>query len=147
MQDRVRDQDELAAGLHASIHRLASRLRHVELPFGLTPERLRTLATISANGPVSVTGLAAMERVRPATISRMLASLEADGLVQRRVGMHDKRSVFVSVTGRGRQLTLRANRIYLRRMRSAIARLDSDRARQLEDLPSLLDELSLALDR
>src|SRR5262245_24626587 len=120
------DQEEIAASLYLSLNKLNHRLRTVTLPRGFTPERLRTLATIHSNGPISVTRLAAMERVRPATVSRMIASLEAEGLIKRRDVKHDKRSVLISTTPKGRQMYLRASKEYLKRIQVAIDGLDSE---------------------
>ena len=141
------DHEEIAASLFSSINKLAHRLRTVSLPRGFTPERLRTLSTIHSHGPISVTGLAAMERVRPATVSRMIASLEEEGLIKRRDVKHDKRSVLISTTPKGRQMYQRANQEYLKRFRAAIEGLDSAEAERILGLAALLEKLSAALDR
>lgn len=141
------DQEEIAASLYLSINKLTQRLRHITLPRGFTPERLRTLATINAHGPISVTGLAAMERVRPATVSRMIASLEGEGLIRRREVKHDKRSVLISTTPKGRQMYFRANQEYMKRIRSAIGGLDAEEVELVRSLAALLEQLSVALDR
>jgi DNA-binding MarR family transcriptional regulator len=144
---RRADLDEIAASLFASLSKVANRLRSVELPRGFTPERLRTLSTINSHGPITVTALADMERVRPATISRMITSLESDGLIKRREDKRDKRSVLISTTSRGRQMFHRANQQYLKHMREAIGELDGEEAGLLTNLAALLENLSLALDR
>ena len=140
-------QEEVAASLYLSINKLTNRLRHITLPRGFTPERLRTLGTIHAHGPISVTGLAAKERVRPATVSRMIASLEGEGLIRRRDVKHDKRSVLISTTSKGRQMYLRANQEYLKRIRAAIGGLGPEEVELVRSLAALLEQLSTALDR
>lgn len=140
-------QEEVAASLYLSINKLTNRLRHVTLPRGFTPERLRTLGTINAFGPISVTGLAAKERVRPATVSRMIASLEGEGLIRRRDVKHDKRSVLISTTSKGRQMYLRANEEYMKRIREAIGGLGPEEVELVRSLAALLEQLSTALDR
>ena len=47
--------------VHEAFSRLARRLRALELPHGLTNERLSTLATIRDNEPISVSALAKAE--------------------------------------------------------------------------------------
>jgi DNA-binding MarR family transcriptional regulator len=141
------DQEETANRLFQSLNKVSHRLRSVGLPRGFTPERLRTLATIHAHGPISVTGLAAMERVRPATVSRMIASLEGEGLIKRSDVKHDKRSVLISTTAKGRQMYLRENREYLKRIGEAIRGLDSEQVGLVRNLAALLEQLSAALDR
>jgi DNA-binding MarR family transcriptional regulator len=141
------DQDEIAASIYLSLNKLSQRLRNVGLPRGFTPERLRTLATINAHGPISVTGLAAMEQVRPATVSRMIASLEGEGLIKRRDVKHDKRSVLISTTSKGRQMYQRANQEYMKRIREALNGLDSEEVDLVRSLAGLLEQLSAALAR
>jgi len=118
----------------------------MELPHGFTPERLRTLATIHTNGPISVTALAQLEKVRPATISRMISSLEEEGFVKRREDAHDKRSVLISTTPKGRQMYLRANQRYLKQLNEALESLDPQQRKLMRELASLLDQLNTALD-
>ena len=147
MRAQPSDQEEIAASLYRSISKLSHRLRTVSLPGGFTPERLRTLSTIHSHGPISVTGLAAMERVRPATVSRMISSLEEEGLIKRRDVKHDKRSVLISTTPKGRQMYLRANQEYLKRIRAAMDSLDSGDTERIRSLATLLEKLGTALDR
>jgi DNA-binding MarR family transcriptional regulator len=146
-KDLTTTEDDIAAVLHASLSKVSRQLRHIDLPPGLTPERLRTLATIHANGPISVTALATMEQVRPATISRMISSLEEDGYVKRREDKSDKRGVLVVTTSKGRQMYLRANRQYLNQLNEALAKLDPEQVDMVRKLAEMLGKLNAALDR
>ena len=143
----VPDQDDVASVLHASLSKVSRQLQHLDLPQGVTPERLRTLATIYAHGPLSVTALATMQKVRPATISRMITSLEDDGFVKRREDKTDKRGVLVSATAKGRQMYLRANRRYLKQLNEALTRLDPEQLEMMRTLAELLEKLNSALDK
>jgi DNA-binding MarR family transcriptional regulator len=49
---------EIAALLHDQFSRLTRQLRNMDLPQGMTPERLSALAVIDKRGPISVTALA-----------------------------------------------------------------------------------------
>jgi DNA-binding MarR family transcriptional regulator len=147
MKEKIREQEELAAVLYSNLHKVSQNLRHIELPHGFTPERMRTLRTIQSNGPISVTGLAEMEQVRPATVSRMIASLESDGLIKRKEARDDKRSVLVSTTPRGRQICIRANQRYLAYLQRAIDQLEPDQVQLMHDLAILLEKLSSAMQR
>lgn len=64
-------RDEIAALLHDQFARLTRQLRNMDLPQGMTPERLSALSVIDKLGPISVTALADREMVRPATMSRI----------------------------------------------------------------------------
>ena len=147
MKSSAGEKDDIATALYSGLARVSRQLRHMELPHGFTPERLRTLATIHTNGPISVTALAQLEKVRPATISRMISSLEEGGFVKRREDAHDKRSVLISTTSKGRQMYLRANQRYLKQLNEALQSLDPQQRKLMRDLASLLDQLNAALDR
>ena len=54
-------RSEIAAQLHEQFARLTRRLRTLELPDGMTPERLSALSVIEKRGPISVTALAEQE--------------------------------------------------------------------------------------
>src|SRR5690554_3336964 len=68
-------RSEIAALLNEQFARLTRQLRTIELPPGMTPERLSALSVIDKRGPISVTALAGTEKVRPATMSRMVTAL------------------------------------------------------------------------
>jgi DNA-binding MarR family transcriptional regulator len=147
MKAKLRDQEEVVTSLCASLNKVSRHLRHLELPKGFTPERFRTLATIQMHGPISVTGLAEREELRPATVSRMVSSLESDGLIKRREAKDDKRSVLISTTPKGRQMYVRANQRYLQYLSEAITSLEPEQIELMGDLASLLEKLSGALER
>jgi DNA-binding MarR family transcriptional regulator len=147
MKAKLRDQDEVVTSLYSSLNKFSRHLRHIELPKGFTPERFRTLATIHMHGPISVTGLADKEELRPATVSRMVSSLESEGLIKRRDAKDDKRSVLISTTPKGRQMYMRANQRYLEYLGEAITSLDPDQVKLMSDLAVMLEKLSGALDK
>ncbi len=87
MRKRVLDDTispDLAPQVHEAFSRLARRLRALDHPYGLTNERLSTLATVAAHEPLSVSALAKAEIVSLPTMSRMVAKLEAEGFLKRR---------------------------------------------------------------
>src|SRR6185369_6007721 len=96
------ETSEIAAQLHDQFSRLTRQLRNMELPQGMTPERLSALAVIDKRGPISVTALADKEMVRPATMSRMVSALVDEGLCRRSEDKNDGRGVLVSATSKGR---------------------------------------------
>ena len=132
---------------YTRLEKVSRDIRHIELPKGFTPERFRTLATIRTHEPVSVTVLADMEDVRPATISRMISSLESEGLIKKRVVKEDKRCVLISTTAKGRRTYERTNDKYLKHIGKAITELEPDQVELIGELASLLENLSAALRR
>lgn len=54
---------QVAEVMDALCARLTRRLNLIKLPGRMTPERVRTLAVLDKQGPLSVTALAALEQV------------------------------------------------------------------------------------
>ncbi len=91
---------ELAAHLRLSVARLARRLRR-ETGADVTASQLSALHTIGRLGPLTLGDLSAAERVRPPTMTRVVASLEEQGLVTRTVDPSDRRVAHVATTAHG----------------------------------------------
>lgn len=99
-----------ANALHSlSIHVLR-RARTADKETGLSPERLSLLSVLAFAGPRSVSALAEIEGVSRPAISRIVGSLEAQGLVDRTRDPDDGRGVVVRATAKGRKLVERGRR-------------------------------------
>ena len=131
---------ELAPQVHEAFSRLARRLRALDLPYGLTNERLSTLATIAAQEPVSVSALAEAEMVSLPTMSRMVAKLEAEGLVKRRGDKVDGRGVVVSSTATGRAAYQRATQQSLSHLKGTLNTLAPEQLAAIRTLLAILHE-------
>jgi DNA-binding MarR family transcriptional regulator len=94
---------DLPTRLRLSIARTARRLRQ-EGGGDLSPSLSAALATIARHGPLTPSELAARERIQRPTATKILARLEAPGLVARTADPVDRRSSFVSVTPEGQAL-------------------------------------------
>ena len=99
----VSDVAPLASELRLAVHRLTRRLRQQTSTDGLTLTQTSALAVIWREGPLSAGDLAAREKVRPPSITRVLAALEAMGLVGREENPKDGRQVVVRITPLGHQ--------------------------------------------
>ncbi|HEY2636431.1 MAG TPA: MarR family transcriptional regulator [Solirubrobacteraceae bacterium] len=95
---------ELASRLRFAVTRTARRLRQEAAPAGLSPTLTAALATVDRLGPLTPSELAAAERIQRPTATRILARLEADGLLERAADPADRRSWLVSATPTGRAL-------------------------------------------
>jgi DNA-binding MarR family transcriptional regulator len=113
----------------------------------MTPERLSALAVIEKRGPISVTGLADKERVRPATMSRMVSALVDEGFVRRSEDKQDGRGVLVSVTPKGRRTYQRAQQLRLQHLVTALSALSVDQLEAMRSLAAALERLTLLLDQ
>ena len=80
---RASDEVELAARLASLSTVLQRQLGRVEAGEGLTRARLSALALLVLGGPRRLGELAAAERVRPPTMTRLVHAMEADGWVVR----------------------------------------------------------------
>lgn len=95
---------ELADRLHSAALHLLRRLRREDDASGLPAPQLSALSVIVFGGPITLGALAAAEQVRPPTITRLVAELERDGLVERVKDADDRRIVRVKATARGARL-------------------------------------------
>jgi DNA-binding MarR family transcriptional regulator len=138
---------EIAALLHEQFARLTRRLRTLELPHGMTPERLSALSVIEKRGPISVTALAECELVRPATMSRMVSALVDDGLVKRSGDKSDGRGVLVSTTPKGRRAYQRAQEQRLTHFAEVLESLSDEQLAAMRSLTSALEQLTSLLQK
>jgi DNA-binding MarR family transcriptional regulator len=131
----------LAPKLRVSIARLARRLRQEGAPGDATPSQLAALALIYRSAPMTLGELAAAERVKPPSMTRIVAALEERGLVQREQSPQDGRVIRVLITGAGR----RAHEEYQKRrdewLHKQLATLGPDERKLLERASELLDRL------
>jgi DNA-binding MarR family transcriptional regulator len=138
---------EIAALLHEQFARLNRQLRTLELPQGMTPERLSALSVIDKLGPISVTALADKEMVRPATMSRMVTALVEEGLVKRSDDKSDGRGVLVSATPKGRRTFQRAQEQRLQHFAEVLDSLNDEQLAAMRSLTSALERLTLLRDK
>lgn len=138
---------ELAGQLHECFSRLSRQFRRLEMPSGMTQERLSALAAITNHGPISVTALSDREFVRPATISRMVSALVENGLARRLQDKSDGRGVLIAVTAKGRKAYQRAQDLRLRQIAEALGKFSPDQLPAMRCLAEALEQLSTILDR
>ena len=98
----------LADALHSAAIRMLRRLRQEDVESGIGPARLSVLSILVFEGPSTVGELAALEQVKPPTMSRLVSGLEHDGLARRRGDVRDGRLVQVFPTGKGRKILEKA---------------------------------------
>jgi DNA-binding MarR family transcriptional regulator len=132
---------ELAARLRLSATRLARRLRQ-ESDSGLTPSQLSALATVERHGTVTLGRLASCERVAPPTITKIVAKLDADGLLERRTDGADRRIARVTTTAAGSTLLAETRRRKDAWLTSRIRQLDADERARLAAVLDVLDALT-----
>lgn len=81
--------------------RLSRRLRAERPADALAPTKISVLAQLWRNGSMSAGDLADLERLRPQSLTRTLAALQADGLIARRPDELDRRQHVIGITEAG----------------------------------------------
>jgi DNA-binding MarR family transcriptional regulator len=135
------DPTESAGRLRLSATRLARRLRQ-EADAGLTPSMLSALAVIDCHGPLTLGALADHERVAPPSITKLVARLEAEGLVVRSSDPHDGRVTLVATSAEGAGLLAESRRRKTAWLAGRIGTLEPDQQRRLADALDVLDALT-----
>jgi len=134
--------EQLCFSLYAASRAVRSRYRNLLSELGLTYPQYLVMLVLWSEGPLSVRGLGEHLLLDSGTLSPVLKRLEAAGLVTRRRGVPDERSVEVSLTQAGTRLRDRAERVPPQ-IAAAIG-LDGAESRRLsEQLEALTQRLAL----
>jgi DNA-binding MarR family transcriptional regulator len=89
--------------LHSAAIHLLRKVRAQDRSAGIGPAQLSALSVLVFGGVRSLKELAETEQVRPATMSRIVAGLERDGLIRRKA-TEDKRRMALEATARGTKI-------------------------------------------
>lgn len=97
----MQDTDKEAVSLLRAILALGRRMR-AERPAGsVTFAALSILGTLARLGPMPAARLAAEERLQPQSLTRLIAALEQDKLIERRRSTQDRRTLIIALTEKG----------------------------------------------
>jgi DNA-binding MarR family transcriptional regulator len=140
------------AGRHTTPTELAARLANLSTVLqrelarydagdGLTRARLSALALLVLGGPRTLGELAAAERVRPPTMTRLVHAMEADGLTAREPNPADRRSVIIRATLRGEALLEKGRARQIAPLAERISDLEKGERALLEGYSDLLGRL------
>lgn len=136
--NRTADPREIADRLHSAAIHLLRRLRRIDTATGVSGPALSALSVVVHAGPITLGALAGAEQVRPPSMTRTIAELEAAGLITRRADRSDKRVVRVQATAKGRRLLSKGRDS---RVTELADRLGSLPAAQLDQLRSAIETL------
>jgi DNA-binding MarR family transcriptional regulator len=101
------DPTQIATQLNSVAIHLVRRLHREDAGLGLSGARLSALSVLVFGGARTIGRLAEAEGVTPPSMTRLVAAMEAEGLVQRRPSPTDARSVMISATPGGEGIMLR----------------------------------------
>jgi DNA-binding MarR family transcriptional regulator len=136
------EHKELANRLHSAAIHLLRAVSRVDAESGLSAARLSALSVIVIRGPLTMTELAGIERVSPATMTSTVTGLEAAGLAQRSRTGSDARQVNVSATPAGRSVLRVARRRRLAVLEGFVTRMTSAERASTADVVAALERVT-----
>ncbi|MCU1451609.1 MAG: transcriptional regulator, MarR family [Acidimicrobiales bacterium] len=140
ISDALLDDTDLAARLRLAVTRLARRLRQ-QAEGEATPSQVSALASVERLGPITLGQLAAVERVQPPSMTRIVAGLEEAGFVSRQVDPKDRRIARVETTVAGQRFLERTRSRKNAYLAARVRTLDPDDRAVLARAATLLERL------
>jgi len=138
------DEARLASDLSLAVMRLSRQLRSRRPESSVTLSQLSALATLAKEGAMTPGALAVRERVRPPSMTRVIASLAEMGLVARTAHPADGRQVLVAISTTGTQLIESERRASQEWLCKRLTTLDADERatllRAADLMTALVDE-------
>jgi DNA-binding MarR family transcriptional regulator len=132
------DAHALAEALHRAAIGLLRGIKTADRETGLSPPRLSALSVLVFVGPQSLASLAKAEGVKPPTMSKLVAELEQEGLVEKSADPIDRRGLVIVATARGRKIMLQGRDRRLALLKKRLARLNAQEVALLADAAPVL---------
>ncbi|HXD19947.1 MAG TPA: MarR family transcriptional regulator [Vicinamibacterales bacterium] len=134
--------DAVADAIHSAAIHLLRRIRREDDRTGITPGRLSALSVLVFGGPMRLTDLARAEHVKPPTMTRIVAALEAGRLARRTSHETDGRSMRIEATRRGVRLMQEGRRRRVVRLGDALKGLSERELALLARAASILETVA-----
>jgi DNA-binding MarR family transcriptional regulator len=138
-QKSEHDQEvaEVADRLHSVAIHLLRRVRRQDSASGEGPARLSALSVLVFGDPMTLGQLAAVEQVKPPTMTRIIAGLEVSGLARRVADTVDARRIRIHPTAKGIQILQQARKRRIEHLAQGLEMLSR------KDLVSLLEAVEI----
>ena len=133
--------EELAARIHSSALHLLRRLAQEDRATGVSAPRLSALSVLVFGGPRTIGSLAGVEGVTPPTMTRLVAAMVADRLVERLEDPTDRRLVRVRASETGRALLLTGRDRRVATLAAMLAPLTPKERRRLDQAAAIMDAM------
>jgi len=130
-----------AEAAHSAAIKLLRLVRGEDAKTGVGPAQLSALSVLVFHGPKRLNELAALEQVRPPTMSRIVDGLVKLALAQRQSQASDRRSVEVSATAAGKRILLQGKARRVRALTRRLATLSGRDIKIIREAAKLLLEL------
>lgn len=134
--------EDVADRLHSAAIHLLRLVRREDVAPGLSAARLSALSVLVFGGERTVGQLAAAEQVRSPTMSRLVAEMEGEGLVERRAAAVDGRSVVVSATDEGRRVLVEGRRRRVAALAQRLGGLPATEVRLLGEAAAVMERVA-----
>lgn len=129
----------MADRLHSAAIHLLRRVRRQDVASGLGPAQLSALSVLVFGGPMGLGELAAAEQVRPPTMSRIVAALERQKLVERACDAGDARRIRLRPTAKGQKLLHQGRRLRIDYLAAQLRKLSPRELNALGEAASILE--------
>ncbi|MBX9747025.1 MAG: MarR family transcriptional regulator [Hyphomonadaceae bacterium] len=136
------DSLQVADRLHSAAIRLLRAVRVADVETGVSAPKLSALSVLVFAGPMSLTALARNEQVTAATMSKLVADLEGEGLVAKRADPADRRGLRVEATAKGRAILEAGRKRRLALLQEKLAKLPRDQRALLADAAELMLDIA-----
>jgi DNA-binding MarR family transcriptional regulator len=134
---------ELAHAVRPAVMRLGRRLRQLrDSSLDLGSNQLSAMSVLLNSGDQLMGDLAAEERVRPPSMTRIVNGLEERGFVARRPDPRDRRQCLVTLTPEGREILLANRQRRDEWLAVRIAELDEHERAVLAEAVLILDKVN-----
>jgi DNA-binding MarR family transcriptional regulator len=133
------DLHETADRLHSIAIHLLRRLRKVDEATSLSGPRLSAMSVVVFAGPVTLTGLAQAEQVKPPTMTRLVQALEHEGYLRRLADPLDGRVSWLEATAKGKKVLTDGRERRVRMLATLLATLEADEQGVVQRAVQLLE--------
>ena len=133
--------DELAARVHSAALHLLRRLAQEDRATGVSAPRLSALSVLVFGGPRTIGALATVEGVTPPTMTRLVAAMVADGLVERLEDPDDRRVVRRPGECRGAATLLAGRDRRVATLGAMVAALTPKERRRLDQAAAIIEAM------
>ncbi|MBI3226535.1 MAG: MarR family transcriptional regulator [Mycolicibacterium cosmeticum] len=128
----------LSSDLSLAVIRLARQLRFRRPDSPVSLSQLSALSTVAKEGPMTPGALATRERVRPPSMTRVIASLVDLGFVDRSAHPDDRRQVLVAISAAGTDLLEAERKASREWLQQRLAELTPEQRQTLLDAADLM---------
>ncbi|MBP0460625.1 MULTISPECIES: MarR family winged helix-turn-helix transcriptional regulator [Streptomyces] len=136
------EDDAAVNSLRSAVMRLGRRLKHQRVDESLTPTEMSVLGTLRRCGSATPGELARKEHVQPPSMTRIVALLEAKGLVRLDPHPEDRRQKVISRTEQAEAMLEESRRKRNVWLASLAEGLDEDEWAKLRAAAPVLEKLA-----